>query len=233
MSAFSGDSHDLESPGRCTCVKFWWVLKPSFNVSENVKLIQYLLFRLHGTCSMTRCFSWLFAENVIENSLFTNAYRNYNFQVFNGTFWGNSLINDLLGKVVLEGMGVPNFLKEGMENRAETRKMPSFPGFRGGLLQFVPETLEYPPLYFSDDQSASLTAKLDQKNWEAAFLDQFQTVPSIFSPPPPPSTQPWAKFVILLHSPIIFGVHLVRHNFFLISYPVSEGLKDRTIEFIF
>ena len=49
------------------------------------------------------------AENVIENSLFTNAYRNYNFQVIKtNLFEMIALFHDLFEKVTLKGMGVPN-----------------------------------------------------------------------------------------------------------------------------
>ena len=44
-------------------VKFWLVLGASLNVSENVKLIEYLMFLHDGNCSMTWWFSWLFFRN--------------------------------------------------------------------------------------------------------------------------------------------------------------------------
>ena len=58
--------------------------------------------------------------------------------------------------------------------------MPNFPGLRRGILQFVPETLEHPPLSFSDDQFAPLIPKVSYKIEKTVLLDQFHTVPSTF-----------------------------------------------------
>ena len=46
---------------------------------KKCKIGQISFVRQRGICSMTRCFSRPFAENLIENSLFTNVYRIYNF----------------------------------------------------------------------------------------------------------------------------------------------------------
>ena len=50
----------------------------------------------------------------------------------------------------------------------------------GEFLQFVPETLEKPPLHFSDDQFAPLIQNLATKLKKTIFVDQFHTVPSTF-----------------------------------------------------
>ena len=58
--------------------------------------------------------------------------------------------------------------------------MPNFPGLRRGILQFVPEILEHPPLHFSDDQFAPLISKISNKIEKTVFLHQFRTAPSTF-----------------------------------------------------
>ena len=62
-------------------VEFCRVLGASLSVSENVELIEYLMFLHDRNCLMTWWFSGLFVKIVIENRLFTNAYINYNLQV--------------------------------------------------------------------------------------------------------------------------------------------------------
>ena len=68
-----------------------------------------------------------------------------------------------------------------MENRAKKRKGPNFPGLRRRTLQFVSETLEQPPLQFSDNQFAPFIPKIGNKiEINPVFLDQFRTVSSTF-----------------------------------------------------
>ena len=50
----------------------------------------------------------------------------------------------------------------------------------GQFLQFVPETLEQPPLHFSDDQTAPPISKIGNKIEKTVLLDQFHTGPSTF-----------------------------------------------------
>ena len=85
------------------------------------------------------------------------------------------------------------------------RKMPHIPGFRMGIFLFVPDTLECPCFNLSDDQVASLTAKISQKIKKTVFIDQYQTVAELLASPSP---QLWAKFGILLHPPISIDVKL-------------------------
>ena len=84
----------------------------------------------------------------------------------------------LFGKVVYNWVGVPNFWEGWVENRAKRRKRPNFPGLRGGILQFVPETLEHPPYTFLMTNLLLLSQKLATKFETTVFLDEFHTVPS-------------------------------------------------------
>ena len=55
-----------------------------------------------------------------------------------------ALIPDLIKKVVLKGLGVPNVFEGGWKNRAKMRKMPNFPEAGRGTFRFIPNTLEQP-----------------------------------------------------------------------------------------
>ena len=61
------------------------------------------------------------------------------------------------------------------------RKDPISLDLEAEFLQFVPETLKIPPVYFFDDQFAPLIPKIGNKIEKTVFLNQFQTVPSTFS----------------------------------------------------
>ena len=50
-----------------------------------------------------------------------------------------------------------------MEKQAKRRKRLNFPGLRREIIQFVLETLENPPLRFSDDQFAPFIPKISNK----------------------------------------------------------------------
>ena len=96
------------------------------------------------------------------------------------------------------------FGRDRWKNRAKRRKYPISLGLEGEILQFVSETLEQPPLHFSDDQFAPLIPKISNKieKKQTVFLDQFRTVPFTFRLSP----KLWAKFVILLHLPMSFAL---------------------------
>ena len=83
--------------------------------------------------------------------------------------------------------------------------MPHIPGFRMGIFLFVSDTLECSRFNFSDDQFASLTSKIGQKIEKTVFIDEFQIIAQLLASP---SRQLWAKFGILSHLPISFGVKL-------------------------
>ena len=60
-------------------------------------------------------------------------------------------------------------------------KDPISLGLEGEILQFVPDTLEHPPLHFYDDQFSPLIPKIGNKiEKKGVFLDQFRTVHSTF-----------------------------------------------------
>ena len=60
-------------------------------------------------------------------------------------------------------------------------KDPISLGLEGEILQFVPETLEHPYYTFLMTNLFLLSQKMATKLKKTVFLDQFHTVPSIFS----------------------------------------------------
>ena len=85
------------------------------------------------------------------------------------------------------------------------RKGPISLGLEGQFFQFVPETLEHPPLHFSDDQISPLIPKIGNNIEKLYFWINFTPVPTLLASPSP---KLWAKFVILLYLSIRLGVNL-------------------------
>ena len=85
--------------------------------------------------------------------------------------------------------------------RLKGEKGPISLDLEGKILQVVLETLEH----FYDEQFTPLVPKIGDKIQITVVLDQFHTVSSTFRLSLP---KLWAKFVILLHFPVSFGVNL-------------------------
>ena len=125
-----------------------------------------------------------FWKNVIENSLFTIAYRNCNFQfITTKPSLEGSPFQYLFGKVVFNSVKTPILWKGQVEKIGLKReKDPISLGIEGGISPVCSLNIRTSPVHFSNDQFAPLVPKIgnisEKKN---CILDQFHTVLSTFS----------------------------------------------------
>ena len=105
--------------------------------------------------------------------------------------------------------------------------MSHFPGFRKGIFQFVPDTLDH-PLFFLITNLLFLLQKIGQKTEKNLFFDQFQTVLSTFSLFLPQNYGPGSLFYQTPQSVMVLS--WISQNFIFMAYPNQKLWKKNLWE---
>ena len=158
--------------------------KAFLNVSENLKLIEYLLFHRHGNCLITRCLSWVSSENIIETAFLQMLIETTIFDWSKRIPFKKKPFSWIIRKFNFRRVKMPNVWEGWMENRAKMKNIGIFLSLDRRFLQVGPDTPEQPP-YFSHDQSVFLTQNL-AKTWEKSCSQtNFKVFPQLLASPFP------------------------------------------------